>query len=169
MSPYGVTAVEVVTTLGSTDDRKAILRGWLTHRAALRGIGFARGFQWLDGSFVEKKNPQDLDVVTFLYRPPGIGDSNDLLRLLQMNVGLFDRANVKASFRVDFFGVDLNGSVETIVSVTRYFGSLFSHRRGDQLWKGMLQVRLENVADDTAALAILGPAPAAPPAGGASP
>jgi len=36
---------------------------------------------------------------------------------------------------------------------------LFSHRRVDGLWKGMLQVRLENVADDLAATAALAPAP----------
>jgi hypothetical protein len=61
MSPYVVTAFEVVTTLGSSDDRKSILRGWLRHREALRGIGFNRGFQWLDGSFVENKIPHKRD------------------------------------------------------------------------------------------------------------
>lgn len=55
MSPYNVTVLEISTTLGLTDDRKAIIRGWLEHRAALRAIGFVRGFQWLDGSFVEQK------------------------------------------------------------------------------------------------------------------
>lgn len=69
LSPYTVTAIEVVTTLGFTDEHRAILLGWLRHRAALRAIGFDRGFQWLDGSFVEQKEPRDLDVVAFLYRP----------------------------------------------------------------------------------------------------
>jgi hypothetical protein len=32
MSPYGVTAFEVVTTLGSSDERKSILRGGPTSR-----------------------------------------------------------------------------------------------------------------------------------------
>ena len=74
LSPYAVTALEVVTTLGSSDPRKAILRGWLQHRVALRAAGFDRGFQWLDGSFVENKDPRDLDVVGFLHRPSHIRD-----------------------------------------------------------------------------------------------
>ena len=46
---------------------KTILRGWLLHRAALRAVGFDRGFQWLDGRFVEDKVLKDLDVVSFTY------------------------------------------------------------------------------------------------------
>ena len=37
------------------------------YRAALRAVGFDRGFQWLDGSFVEDRVPKDLDVVSFTY------------------------------------------------------------------------------------------------------
>ena len=51
LSPYVVTALEVATSLGTSEGRKTILRGWLLHRAALRAAGFVRGFQWLDGSF----------------------------------------------------------------------------------------------------------------------
>ncbi|WP_419720766.1 DUF6932 family protein [Phenylobacterium aquaticum] len=155
LSPYAVTALEVVTTLGSTGERRAILTGWLNHRAALRAIGFDRGFQWLDGSFVEQKDPQDLDVVTFLYRPPGIVDPNQLAMLMRANLNLFGRGQVKAAYNLDFFAVDLNGSPEALVNVTRYWLGLFSHRRVDELWKGMLQVRLEDVADDLAAEAAL--------------
>jgi hypothetical protein len=161
MSPYAVTAVEVVTTLGSTDERNAILRGWLEHRAALRRIGFDRGFQWIDGSFVESKVPKDLDVLTFLYRPPGI-TLDDLKNLLQANIRLFHRDQVKASFHLDLIAIDLNGSVEALVYATRYYFGLFSHRRGDYLWKGMLHVRLENAGDDAAALAIINPVAAGP-------
>lgn len=165
MSPYAVSAVETVTTLGTTDERKAILRGWLRHRAALRAIGFNRGFQWLDGSFVEDKQPNDLDLVAFLYRPDDAMDRDALSALLVANPGLFRRHQVKASFRLDFFAIDLNGSAEGIVNLTRYYLGLFSHRRGDDLWKGMLQVRLEDAADDMAASAVLGPDLAAQAAG----
>lgn len=155
LSPYAVTATEVAATLAHSDERRAILRGWLLHRAELRAIGFDRGFQWLDGSFVEQKVPRDLDVVTFLYRPPGIRDATMLAGLMRANLNLFGRAQVKAGFSLDFFAVDLNGSPEALVSVTRYWLGLFSHRRGDDLWKGMLQVRLEDEDDDRAALAAL--------------
>jgi hypothetical protein len=170
MSPYSVTAVEVAATLGSTDQRRAILRNWLRHRAALRAIGFDRGFQWLDGSFVENKDPKDLDVVAFLYRPINTRDLAALSTLVFANIRLFDRTQVKAAFDLDLLLVDLDGSTETVVNMTRYFLGLFSHRRGDELWKGMLQVRMEDIADDTVALAALGPEPPiANVAGGVAP
>jgi hypothetical protein len=74
MSPYAVTAAEVTQTLGTSLNRIGILRGWLGHRAALRALGLRRGFQWLDGSFVEAKEPQDIDAVSFLRRPIGLED-----------------------------------------------------------------------------------------------
>jgi hypothetical protein len=166
MTPYVTSALEVTTTLGVTEGRKGILRGWLRHRTALRGIGFDRGFQWLDGSFVESKEPRDIDVVSFLYRPRGMQSLNDFTNHIRANFALlFDRPRVKADFCVDFLPVDLESSPEAIVSQTRYWLGLFSHRRGDDLWKGMLQTRLDDVADDAAAAAALGPAPQQPQEG----
>jgi hypothetical protein len=135
----------------------------------LRRIGFDRRFQWLDGSFVESKLPRDLDVFTFLSRPIGYRDTTLLKQLVMTNLTLFDRSQLKASFRLDFFAVDLDGSAETLVNMSRYFFGLFSHRRGDDLWKGMLQVRLENIADDAAAFAVVGPDPTAASAAGVNP
>ena len=114
MSPYAVSALEVVTTLGGTEQRKSVLRGWLQHRAALRGAGYGRGFQWLDGSFVEAKEPKDIDVVAFLYRPGGIIAANELAKSMEANIELFDRDQVKVAFHVDFFPIDLDGPVETM-------------------------------------------------------
>jgi hypothetical protein len=156
MSPYPVSSPEVVTTFGGSDRRDEIVRGWLRHREHLRNIGFDRGFQWLDGSFVERKEPRDLDIVTFLYRPRGILDPTALARLLRANIHLFGPAQVKAAYHLDFRAVDLQGSVEALVSLARYWHGVFSHRRGDYLWKGMLQVRMEDAGDDAAALAALG-------------
>jgi hypothetical protein len=159
MSPYAVTALEIATTLATSDDRKTILRGWLRHRSELRLLGFTRGFQWLDGSFVEDKIPRDLDVVTFLYRPPAVTNGTALAKLMRANLNIFGRAPAKAQYRLDFFPVDLDGSAEGLVGLTRYLLGLFSHRRGDDVWKGMLQVRLEDAADDAAAMTSLGPEP----------
>lgn len=168
MTPYVVTAMEVVSTFGTTEERKTILRGWLQHRAALRAIGLDSGFQWLDGSFVEDKDPKDLDLVTFVNRPATIHDGTQFVRLMQANANLFIRPQVRASFSLDAFLIDLDASGEAIVNNTRYWLGLFSHRRGDSLWKGMLQVRLEDLADDAAALLALGPQPVigGPAAGG---
>jgi hypothetical protein len=159
MTPYVVTAVELVLTLGTSPKRRTILAQWLDHRAALRRLGFQRGFQWLDGSFVEQKEPSDLDIVTFLFRPPTVNSPTELGALMGANAQLFDRAQVKTRYMLDAFFIDLNASPEAIVNVSRYLLGLFSHRRADGLWKGMLQVRLENVADDLAAAAPLAPAP----------
>lgn len=153
-SPYVVSAIEVAATLGQMPQRNAILRGWLQHRGELRRLGFSKGFQWLDGSFVEQKDPRDLDVVTFLYRPPITPAA--LSVLLQSHANLFDRTQAKATYLVDLFLIDLNGSPEGMLNAARYYANLFSHRRNDELWKGMLQVRMESIADDATALAVVG-------------
>jgi len=106
-------------------------------------------------------------VVSFLYRPLGIRDPQQLLFLMRANGNLFVRNLVKSAYSLDAFPVDLDGSPEALINSARYVLGLFSHRRGDDVWKGMLQVRLEDVADDAAALAALGPAP--PPALGGHP
>jgi hypothetical protein len=169
MTPYLVTAVEVVSTLGTSPKRKEILSKWIAHRMALRAIGFQRGFQWLDGSFVETKEPSDLDVVTFLHRPASAANPAALTALINANTHIFDRAQAKSNYMLDAFFVDLNGSPETIVSVSRYYLGLFSHRRLDDLWKGMLQVRLEHVTDDAAAVRLLGAIPLGSASAGGSP
>jgi len=165
MTPYIVTAVEVVSTLGTSTKRRTILSHWLDHRAALRALGFQRGFQWLDGSFIEDKEPNDLDVVTFLFRPVTMVQPARLAALVGANAQLFDPAQAKARYMLDAQFVDLDASPEIVVNLTRYWVGLFSHRRVDGLWKGMLQVRLENAADDAAAKASLVPTPI----GGAGP
>lgn len=44
---------------------------------------------------------------------------------------------------------------EWLVTQTRYWYGLYSHRRGDALWKGILQLPLNS--DDVAARAMLDP------------
>lgn len=165
MSPYVVSALEVVTTLGQTERRKEILRGWLEHRDALRAIGFNQGFQWLDGSFVEEKDPNDLDLLSFLFRPSGAKTPSELSRLMYTNPGIFHRGQVKATYHLDAFFADMNGSPANLVHFTRYYLGLFSHKRGDDIWKGMLQVNFADAADDAAARTFLGPLSTATTAG----
>jgi hypothetical protein len=157
MTPYIVTAEEVAIRFGTTENRRDILRKWLNFRADLRTAGFVRGFQWIDGSFVENKEPQDIDVMSFTYSPTIPTDPAARAAWLALINPLFSRAPVKAKYKVDLFPIDLTGSPEILVDATRYYGALFSHRRGDNLWKGMLSVRLEDVADDQAALAAIAP------------
>jgi len=155
MSPYEVTAFEVVERFGSTDNRREILRKWLEHRAALRGIGLDRGFQWLDGSFVENKEPKDIDLVSFVYRPLAALDETQWRVFMNANSGLLQRNRIKRAFNLDAFFLDMDGDAETLVLMSRYFLQLFSHQRSTYLWKGMLQVRMDDIQDDSAALLLL--------------
>ncbi len=159
LSPYKISVSEAVQALSFSEGRKSILRGWLLHRKALRAIGFDNGFQWLDGSFVERdKEPNDVDVLSFFTRPPFASTAAAVAQHLRANLPIFSRPQVKAAFHVDFLFVDLQGNPDVLVEMTRYYTALFSHRRTDFLWKGMLQVPMEGSADQ-AALDFLGPEP----------
>lgn len=156
LSPFQVTVLEIVHALSFSERRKTIMRGWLLHRMALRAIGFSDGFQWIDGSFVEKgKEPKDIDVVMFFRRPPHAQTAAALALHRQANLSIFSRAQVKTAFHVDFMPIDLQGTPEVLVDLTRYYTSVFSHRRDDFLWKGMLQVSMDG-SDDQEALDFLG-------------
>jgi hypothetical protein len=166
ISPYLATCLEVVQALGTTPQRLVILRGWLDHRAAIRGLGIVTGFQWLDGSFVEDKLPNDLDLLTFAELPQAAAQQGNAFFLANQNV--IDRGLVKQAFRLDHFWVNLHAKPQSIVTLTRYYLGLFSHRRGDDLWKGMLEVDLADATEldaDALVAAGLNPNPQ-PQAGG---
>ena len=163
MSPYGADAAEVVRRFYTTAQRRQILEGWLDHRIALRGIGIASGFQWLDGSFLEEKEPNDLDIVCFLRLPEEVKTDAERLALLNENLALFDCSAVKGAYSLDAFFIDLNGSPEALVSLSRYFLQLFSHQRETFLWKGMIQVPLEDANDAEARGQLEVPMPTAEP------
>lgn len=163
-SPYVVTAVQLVQRFASNSRRQTILRGLFTYRARLREFGFVSGFQWLDGSFVENveaaqsRPPNDVDLVTFSH-PPGGMSATQVNAMLQANLDVFDRDRCKATFHCDTFLVNLSKAPEKLVDDTRYWYGLYSHRKGDQVWKGLLQLPL--ASDDDMALAILDNAAAA--------
>jgi hypothetical protein len=150
MSPFAVDSIEVALRFGTTDRRRQILNGWLDHRAALREIGIVEGFQWLDGSFLEEKEPNDLDVVCFIRLPRSVRTEEEQFALWNNNLAHFDRSAVRATYSLDCFFIPLDSSPEDLISLSRYFLQLFSHQRQTFLWKGMIQVPLE-VADDALA------------------
>jgi hypothetical protein len=157
LSPFPATSVELCGRFNTSPERVAILRGFLSFREQLRGAGMTAGFQWLDGSFLEDiertegRAPRDLDVVTF-YLPPTM-TFNTMVAALRPD--LTDRVAVKRAFLLDHFFVDMQAHPESVVEHARYWTHLFSHRR-DKLWKGMLRLELNTVADDSNALKILG-------------
>lgn len=158
MSPYRTNSMELCVKLGTTDERRQILLGLFQLRDALRQLGVTSGFQWLDGSFVEDaertpgRAPGDIDVVTFFQPVPIIPPpSSPLSALVPI---LTDRDATKNHFRVDHILVPLTSTPDRIadakrlVDDVRYWFGLFSHRRNDDVWKGMLQLALDTATDD---------------------
>ncbi|WP_374234615.1 MULTISPECIES: DUF6932 family protein [unclassified Thiocapsa] len=147
-SPYQVGIFDFALRFGTSSDRNRILLGLLEYRQVLRELGIARGFQWVDGSFLEDverlegRAPNDLDVVTFAHLPSGITQRD----LIARRPNLFDRNRCKQDYRVDGFLVQLNGAPpEYLVERSRYWYSLWSHRRSG-VWKGYIELSLD--ADD---------------------
>ncbi len=153
LSPYPVTSFEVCAKLGASPERRTILRGWLELRAALRLLGHTTGFQWMDGSFVEDcellrgRPPGDVDAVSFL--------TPSVIPVQQIDPNLIatlrDQNATKAQFHVHHIIVMLNWPGDALVEQTRYWCGLFSHSRLDSVWKGMLKVDLNTVAEDDTA------------------
>lgn len=155
-APYEVSLSELVLRFNTSPERHAILEGFLDFRQALQNLGFIRGYQWLDGSFLEdvesleRRPPRDLDVVTFYDMPTGQTQRT----LIAANPGLFTPSDTKRKFRVDAYFVQLDGTpARVLVRSAAYWYSMWSHRR-DGLWKGYLQVDL-GTGDDPVARASL--------------
>jgi hypothetical protein len=151
-SPYAVSLLDVVTRFATSPERAQILKGFLNYRAALHAIGLTAGFQWLDGSFaediemLERRNPRDIDVVTFIevpatFQPPPQAD-------------VLDHDRAKQQFSVDAYFVELNliPARELPKHATYWYG-MWSHRR-DQEWKGFLEINLDPAEDGAAAASL---------------
>jgi hypothetical protein len=161
MSPYPCTSTELCAKLGTSDERRQILAGFFELRDALRQLGMTSGFQWLDGSFAENaektrgRAPHDIDVVTF-YEPSPPPSSLSPAAITLRPV-LADRDATRHRFRVDHILVPLAATpnrladARRLVDEVRYWFGLFSHRRSDDVWKGMLQLPLDTAAEDVQA------------------
>jgi hypothetical protein len=158
MCPYETTLVRIASKLCKSNERKAIFRGFLRYRQSLAAIGYVNGFQWLSGSFmedivtVEKRHPNDIDVVTFAPRPVAPAD---WAAFFNANIALLHPARVKAAFKCDSYFVDLSLAPAVVVERTRYWFGLYSHRRTG-LWKGLLQIPLQVTQDDADASKLVG-------------
>jgi hypothetical protein len=163
MSPYRTSLTRIASKLCGSDQRKRILRGFLAYRQALCDIGLQSGIQWLSGSFMEDiegletRHPNDVDVVTFCHRPSALeNDDAGWQEFVRANEVLIDPPQVKAAYACDAYFVDLNVEPCAVVSSTRYWFGLFSHRR-DGLWKGLLEIPLSVTQDDADASQLVRP------------
>lgn len=155
-SPYDTTMLEIAETLGTSVQRAAILRGFIALRAKLLSIGITEGYQWCAGSFcedieqLERRDPGDIDVVTFFVRPPHVAAQAEWGKFVTANAPVFDPTQTKATYRCDAYFVDANTSLPRVIDQVTYWHGLFGHRRSSHMWKGML--RLPLLSDDTEAL-----------------
>jgi len=163
MSPYDTTLTRIAQKLCASPERREIFRGLLDYRQRLHAIGLVDGVQWLSGSFMEdietleSRSPRDVDVVTFCHRPPHlVGNDLAWFTFFNTNLALFHPVQAKAAFKCDSYLVDLDTAPMNVVSLTRYWFGLFSHRRGG-LWKGLLQVPLAVSHDDADASKLVTP------------
>jgi hypothetical protein len=123
-------------------------------------VGFAEGFQWLDGSFVEAcevvkgRPPGDIDVVSVVRRPAAVAADLAWRQFVAAHRGtLFNPDHCKATYSCDAYFIDLNIPPPTVSEQTAYWFGLFSHQRDTFRWKGMVQVDLQ--CDDDGAMQVL--------------
>ena len=149
-SPYKASPIELVDRFATSPIRSEILQGFFNYRADLNSLGIERGFQWINGSFVENveededresQSPGDIDVVTFFY-PPNTHNS--------AYSHMFDPRRAKPTYRVDAYGIELATPLTPeLVRLISYWHSMWSYRRNDHLPKGFLWMDLEE--EDTIA------------------
>lgn len=150
-SPYEMDIVQFVSLFALSSDRIKILKGFLNFRIDLATVGITEGFQWVDGSFtenielIEKRSPNDVDVVTFFSFQAGDDDEMVYLR----NPAIFDQPSVKSKYLVDSYFEGLHAPGHYLVSRTVYWYSMWAHKR-DFSWKGFVQVPLSPALDSTA-------------------
>ncbi len=155
-SPYVVSLSTFVEHFATSPERIDILEGFLNYRAELHKLGLSSGFQWIDGSFLEEievlesRNPRDVDVVTFVKFPDGETQAT----LYGREPKLFDHAQVKTTYMVDHYLMELGQPTESWnVRNIAYWYSMWSHRR-DGLWKGFVQIDIDPSQDAEARAAL---------------
>jgi hypothetical protein len=151
-SPYEAGLDDLVSRFGTSSERLSLLNDLLSFRSGLHKVGLVQVFQWLDGSFLEsietleKRSPNDIDVVTFYHLPKGESQQSFKAKYPE----LLRRNYNKNNYRMDAFFIDLNGGIpEKLVSDSAYWYSVWSHRRNAH-WKGYLQIDLSPTDDHIA-------------------
>lgn len=151
-SPYRVDLPDFALRFAMSAERITIIDGLLKYRSELHAVGLTRGFQWIDGSFLENveilrsRAPKDVDVVTFYDLPPGETQASILAR----NPGLFNHDQLKARFSVDAYCHHLGSPSQDLVWLSAYWYGVWSHQRSTFVWKGFVQVDLDPSQDANA-------------------
>ena len=138
-SPYTVSLVELVKCFSSTPERLKLIRGFLSYRKTLHEIGYVKGFQWLDGSFMENiemledRPPNDIDVVTFIENSVDLSEDDQ---------SKLDHDKLKSEFKIDSYFLELDQTPpKQIAELAAFWYGVWSHTRND-IWKGFLTIEL---------------------------
>ena len=129
-----------------------ILKGFLEYRSQLHAAGIAKGFQWINGSFVENvkllrgREPDDIDVVTFLELPQGETEATCECK----HPHLFDNEGIKQQFRTDSYYVFIGTCYpeKWTIENSIYWYSMWAHQRDSLTWKGFLEIDLASTIDE---------------------
>jgi len=166
-SPYPATMVDIVAQLGTTPQRRQLLRNLIAYRALLASDGYQSGIQFIDGSFVENiegsanRPPSDIDVFSILNAPQKYLSDQATWASIGRNfwqTEIADRNKNKQRFSLDTYALlyEELQPVGLIRNVIYWYG-LFSHQRDTFAWKGFVVLTLDP-AGDQVALAQLGSA-----------
>jgi hypothetical protein len=155
-SPHDATIGELVQALGTTIERRQLLRNLIAYRQILQSDGYRKGVQFIDGSFVENveamdtRSPGDIDIVSFLAVPEKYTNGQvawDPDGFAFWTTQVADRNGNKQRFSLDTYA-HLMPTV-TYRDIT-YWHGLFSHQRDTFRWKGYVAVMLDGPADQAA-------------------
>lgn len=151
-SPYPTNLETFVDRFATTQARSALLKGFLTYRNHLHKIGLTEGLQWVGGSFVENcevirsRPPGDIDVVTFLRPLDDEQEWNDLIK--NNNDLLMNAGHTKKNFQCDAYTSEIN---DEMLEDIAYYLTMFSHQRDTEVWKGIIQLDLNDPTEGQAA------------------
>lgn len=153
LSPYPCSILELCHRFSTSNQRIQILKNFVTFRQRMNAMNIVKGFQWLDGSFLEdieaaeSRAPKDLDVVTFF-------GGLTIAEQTNFRVTFPEFANpilAKNNYLLDHYAVDYSYNPDVTVEQTRYWLQLFTHNRLG-VWKGILRLSLNTTIDDQHAL-----------------
>ncbi len=151
-SPYRASLLDTVAKFGRTPNRRKLLQGLLEYRERLHAAGLTRGFQWVDGSFVEDveqtegRPPGDIDVITFIH----VTDDQQEMDVLEQYPDLFEPNTIRKIHGLHAYHVVMNpAKIDELVDDLTYWYSLWSHTR-DGVWKGYVRIDLAEGEDHAA-------------------
>lgn len=154
--PYATTSLELCQRYGTKPERRAVLRGLLDLRAAMRDLQFDGGWQWVAGEFLEDdrlhpKPPALIKVVSFCKTPDSFKDHEyaDLAATIRK------RDKTLKKYHVDHTPVLLSWPPDLLIKYTTLWQGQMSRQASTGLSVGFLRMDLNTASDDTAALEYL--------------